>query len=134
MGAKVLTDLQGTSETLGARTPLHILQVSGDGSLTPANATALQCETVSIPNTETVLGTSLAILGIVVQADPANTANVLVGSQLLNGIDGPSGGQHIVLTPGDSVSFPISNRNLVYAKAVSGTQSVNYLATAVASS
>lgn len=128
--AKILSDLQGSSETVGSRTPLHVLGVNPDGSVTTITPGSLPGESISVTTAETVLGTSQAILAIVVQADPANTANVYVGGQLQNGFDGPVGGQHIVLTPGDSVSFPISNRNLVYVRSASGTQTVNYLAVA----
>jgi hypothetical protein len=53
------------------------------------------------------------------QADPANTVNLLVGN---------AGGQTYVLTPGSSVSVTISNLNLAYAKAVAaGVSNLNWL-------
>lgn len=55
---------------------------------------------------------------LLVQADPSNTTNVLVGNQQ---------GQPIVLQPGDSVTLSVFNANLVYVKAASGSPVANWL-------
>jgi hypothetical protein len=56
---------------------------------------------------------------VLVQSDPGNSPNVLVGN---------SAHQYVVLTPGQSVTIPVISLTLVYVKAVSGTVTVNWLA------
>ncbi len=56
---------------------------------------------------------------VLIQADPGNSQNVLVGD---------STNQYVVVQAGRSLVVPCSNVNLVYAKSVSGTQTVNWLA------
>jgi hypothetical protein len=53
-----------------------------------------------------------------IQSDPSNTTNVIVGS---------ASEQHIVLIPGQAVTIPIISLSLVYAKMASGTGQVNWL-------
>jgi len=53
-----------------------------------------------------------------IQSDPANTTNVLVGSAL---------SQDIKLTPGQAVTIPIISLSLIYIKMASGTGTVNWL-------
>lgn len=68
-----------------------------------------------------VLSTTLAITQVLVQNDPDNLVDVLVGS---------SSAQVIQLTPGQAVTIVTSDLANVYAKNVSSTtQSVNWLAT-----
>lgn len=55
---------------------------------------------------------------VIVQSDPANTTNLLVGD---------SSSQKLVLTPGQSITVPIISLSLVYVKMVSGTGVVNWL-------
>jgi hypothetical protein len=60
-----------------------------------------------------------SIREVVVQADPANTTNVLVGN---------SAAQNLVLVPGQGLSIPITNLVAIYIKMASGTGAVNWLA------
>ena len=53
-----------------------------------------------------------------IQADPGNTTNLLVGN-----VDA----QEVVLTPGQSITIPIVSLSLVYVKMASGTGTVNWL-------
>jgi hypothetical protein len=55
----------------------------------------------------------------ILQADPGNTANVLIGD---------SSNQYLVLQAGKAIAVPTSNVNLIYARSVSGTQTINILA------
>lgn len=59
-----------------------------------------------------------AIREALIQSDPANTTNVLVGSATA---------QHVVLTPGQSITIPVISLTRVYVKMSSGTGTVNYL-------
>lgn len=63
--------------------------------------------------------TSNNIREAIIQSDPANTTNVLVGN---------STAQEIVLTPGQSINIPIISLSLVFVKMASGTGTVNWLA------
>jgi len=77
-------------------------------------------ETTGITTTAVQVSTTThAIRETLIQADPSNTTNVLVG----NGT-----AQEIVLTPGQSITIPIISLSLVYVKMASGTGIVNWLA------
>lgn len=52
-----------------------------------------------------------------IQSDPANTTNMLVGG---------STGQYVKLTPGQSITVPIVSLSLIYVKMVSGTGVLNW--------
>ena len=54
---------------------------------------------------------------VLIQSDPANTTNVLVGSSTT---------QTIALTPGQSMTVPVFNLSLIYVKMASGTGTVNW--------
>ena len=54
-----------------------------------------------------------------IQSDPTNTTNMLVGN-----VDG----QYVVLTPGQSFTIPIVSLRLVYVKMASLTGTCNYIA------
>lgn len=55
---------------------------------------------------------------VIVQSDPANTTNLLVGN---------STAQKVVLTPGQSINIPVISLSLIFVKMVSGTGTVNWL-------
>lgn len=63
--------------------------------------------------------TTQNIREVLVQSDPTNTTNVLVGS---------SDAQEVVLTPGQSITIPICSLSLVYVKMASSTGTINWLA------
>lgn len=65
-----------------------------------------------------IVASSTTAITWFVQADPANTENVQVGS---------STSQDVVLQPGQGISIPVLNLANIYAKAVSGTQTLHYL-------
>jgi hypothetical protein len=54
---------------------------------------------------------------VLVQSDPGNGQNVLVGN---------SGSQTVVLQPGKAICIPCSNVSQIFVKAVSGTMTVNW--------
>ena len=56
--------------------------------------------------------------GVLVQNDPDNSVDILVGG---------AAAQPIQLGPGDSTWLSINDVSKVYAKSVSGTANVNYL-------
>lgn len=78
------------------------------GSLTGITSTAVAIATDQ-PNQREVI----------VQSDPANTTNLLVGNSLT---------QKVVLTPGQSINIPIISLSLIFVKMASGTGTVNWLA------
>lgn len=86
----------------------------------PPQDTILYAESFPLTTTAVALG-NFRCREVLVQADPANVANVVVGG---------SGRQTIVLTPGASVSLPVPNIGLLYARVVSGTGTANVLAVA----
>ena len=54
-----------------------------------------------------------------IQSDPSNTTNMLIGN-----VDA----QEVVLTPGQSITIPIISLSLVYVKMASGTGTANWIA------
>lgn len=77
-------------------------------------------ETTGITTTAVAVSTtSNNIREALIQADPSNTTNVLIGNE---------DAQEIVLTPGQSVTIPIISLSLVYVKMASGTGIVNWIA------
>lgn len=83
--------------------------VSGRLAAGTTNAT-----TTAVP----VSTTTINIRECIVQSDPANTTNLLVGTVLA---------QPIVLTPGQSITVPVISLSLIYVKMASGTGTVNWL-------
>lgn len=55
----------------------------------------------------------------IVQADPSNTTNVLIGNATA---------QEVVLTPGQAINIPVISLSLIFVKMASGTGIVNWLA------
>jgi hypothetical protein len=74
--------------------------------------------TLAATTTAAALG-NRACVAVLIQADPANGASLLLGD---------ADAQPIVLAAGDSLSLPVTNVNQVYAKMASGTGTVNWLA------
>ncbi|MEM4410072.1 MAG: hypothetical protein QXI19_15175 [Candidatus Caldarchaeum sp.] len=74
---------------------------------------------LSVGTTAQALSSSQACRYVLVQADPNNTSNLLVGH---------SNAQPIVLEPGRSLSISIGDVSLIYVRAESGTVTVNWLA------
>ena len=56
---------------------------------------------------------------VLIQSDPTNTTNMLVGN---------ADSQEVVLTPGQSITIPIISLSLVYVKMASSTGTVNWIA------
>lgn len=67
---------------------------------------------------EALVGSSLTAWECVVQNDPDNTVDMLVGS---------AAAQTIQLVPGQSITIPIQDANTIYVKAVTSTPVANYL-------
>lgn len=63
--------------------------------------------------------TTSNIREVLLQSDPANSTNMLVGNATA---------QEIVLTPGQSITIPIISLSLIYVKMVSSTGVLNWLA------
>ena len=73
-----------------------------------------------ITTTPVVLATGQpACREVLVQSDPANTTNVLIGN---------STAQYVNLTPGQSLSIPILGLDQIYVAMASGTGVINWLA------
>jgi hypothetical protein len=78
----------------------------------------LYAGTLATSGSAAALATTQAVREVVVQNDPDNTADVLIGN---------STSQTIQLKPGWSITIPVADLATVYAKSVSGTPVVNYL-------
>lgn len=78
------------------------------GEKTGINGTAVQVST-----------TTANIREALIQSDPSNTTNLLVGNVTA---------QELVLTPGQSVTIPIISLSLIWVKMGSGTGTLNWLA------
>lgn len=89
------------------------------GLLTRLNASAtLVPGTAALTTSAAAISTSATVQEVLVQSDPANSADVLVGD---------SSAQPIRLRPGQSLVIPVANLATVYAKAATGTATLNYL-------
>lgn len=109
---------------------IHMEWTLANGILIPKPTTASGNPEVALTGSNTLYdgqvsvttaGTALpdqAGVEISLQADPSNTANILVGS---------ASSQHTVLQPGQSMALSLANLNLIYAVAESGTQLLNWL-------
>jgi len=81
--------------------------------------TSLFAGTLTTSTTATVLAGSQAVFEVLVQSDPDNTVDILVGTRQA---------QVIQLKPGQALTIPTSNLNRVYATAASSTPVLNYIA------
>lgn len=79
---------------------------------------ALYAGSLSVTTTVTQLPNQSGTEALI-QADPANTANLLLGAT--------SATQPFVLTPGQSLSVELANLNLLYTSSVTGTQTLNWM-------
>ena len=68
---------------------------------------------------EALVGSSLVAWECLVQNDPDNTVDILVGSAAV---------QAIQLAPGQSITIPVQDCNTIFLKSVSATPTANYLA------
>lgn len=74
--------------------------------------------TLATSTSAAALASSQAVREVLLQNDPDNTVDILVGNTTA---------QTIQLKPGWSVTIPVSNLATVFAKSVSGTPTLNYL-------
>lgn len=65
-----------------------------------------------------IVSSPTACFGVLVQNDPDNTVDILVGG---------AAAQPIQLSPGSAQWFGVNDAALVYTKSISGTANVNYL-------
>jgi hypothetical protein len=77
--------------------------------------------TVQAGLSQVALSTSVPCFVVVVQSDPRNTTNVIVGNR-------NNSGPAIVLEPGDTITLPINDVSKVYARSIGAAQVVNWLA------
>lgn len=100
---------------------------NGDGTFSEATvsslsddvSTTLYAGTVALTSGSAVaIAASQAVSEVIVQNDPDNTVDILIGN---------ASSQPIQLKPGQSMTIPISNLSSVYAKSVSGTPTLSYL-------
>jgi hypothetical protein len=75
--------------------------------------------TLAATTTGAALGASAACKEVILQSDPDNTVDVLVGDAT---------NQRFQIVPGQSMVITIDNVSKVYAKTASGTGNVNWLA------
>ena len=88
-------------------------------ALATTNASAtLYAGTLTTSTTAAALASTQAIREVLIQNDPDNSADVLVGN---------SSAQPIQLKPGQSMVIPVADLATVYAKSISGAPVVNYL-------
>ncbi len=93
--------------------PMTELEIAG---LTTAT-TLVDDGTVTASGSATQFPTA-AGRGVIIQADPTNTTDVLIGENTT---------PHFRMLPGAVLSLSIANLNVLYHKAVSGSPVVNYL-------
>jgi hypothetical protein len=74
--------------------------------------------TKSLTTTAAAISTSQAVSEVIVQNDPDNTVDILIGD---------STAQVIQLAPRDSIVIPVADLATLYAKTVSGTATLNFL-------
>ena len=74
--------------------------------------------TKATSTTPASLASAQAVFEVLIQNDPDNTTDVLVGN---------STSQVIQIAPAQSLTIPTNNLATVYVKAISGTPTVNYL-------
>ena len=74
---------------------------------------------LSATATAAALATNQPCISVLIQNDPGSSVNVLIGNAT---------NQYVQLKPGQSVTIPCSNANLIYAKTASSTANVNWLA------
>lgn len=84
----------------------------------PNPSVVLYGGTLAATTTAAAVGSDQRISEILVQNDPNNGVDILVGG---------SATQPIRLQPGQTLVLPVGNVNVVYAKTVSGTGTVNWL-------
>lgn len=140
-GGGGLTDVQLRATPVPVSGPLSDAQLRASavpvsGPITDAQlrAAAVPVSQGSVPlptgSGSIVDGTLAAVVGaaalgaqackaVLLQADPDNTADVFIGSAT---------NQRFQLVPGQTVTLPVSNVNLVFGRSASGTQSINWLA------
>lgn len=99
---------------------LRATNVSGDYAdaaftTTPQSGTLVALSPVTVTTTATALPAQAGSM-VLVQADPDNTVDVLIGT---------ASAQPMRLIPGASCSLPIANANQVYHRTASGTAAIN---------
>lgn len=75
--------------------------------------------TLAATTTAQALGSSTSASEVLVQNDPNNGSDILVGS---------SAAQPLRLQPGQTLAIPAANVNLLWVKTASGTATVNWIA------
>ena len=100
-----------------------LVTIANPSEIATANASAdpsatLYAGTTTLSTTGAAIAGSQAVREVLLQNDPDNSVDILVGS---------SSAQTIQLRPGDVLILAVANLATVYAKAVSGTATVNYL-------
>lgn len=85
---------------------------------TTSASAVLTAGTNALDTNAEALRATLTAWECIVQNDPDNTTDILVGS---------SAAQTIQLTPGQAVTIPIQDAATIYVKAVSATPTANYL-------
>ena len=110
----------------GVQRPKAVVLTDTSGNaLNPTTTTSLPtggtptAGTTSLTTTASIQLAANACKEITIQNDPDNLLDVLVGD---------SGSQTFQLLPGQAITLPVSNSNLIYAKnASSTTQPINWI-------
>ena len=76
--------------------------------------------TKTVTTAVTLDTTAPAVREVLVQADPTNTQNLLIGSSATS--------TPIVLRASEAITMPCMSTQLIFVAAASGTQTVNWLA------
>jgi hypothetical protein len=118
-----LTDQEGAAHALDASG--RVIMSASSGGSAPPTAIADGEKTVTTAGTdEALVGTSTPCREVTIMARTTNTGYIAVGT---SGVDATLGtGDGIVLAPGDSFSFQISNLNLVYIDATVSGEGVRF--------
>lgn len=122
--ANITAYMRGLTDIDGEPQPLLLID-NGNGTYSLGATSAdvgasdtLYAGALATSTSAAALAASQAVHEVIVQNDPDNTVDILVGN---------ASAQPIQLKPGWSVTIPVSNLATVFVKSVSGTPTANYL-------
>ena len=93
---------------------------TGGGSSGPAPAAIYSNQAlIATPGTAVQLPSQTFQNGVVITALPTNTGNMTIGGSSVTSVTNGTGNGY-VLTPGQSISYAISNLNLIYINGTAG--------------
>lgn len=96
---------------------MAVTNIAGKVNIAVQGSESISTGQTTATTTAGVVNANAACREVIIQSDIANTVNILIGN---------SANQFLVLEPGDSITIPIANVNLVYVRSASLTAVVNW--------